>query len=463
MVNNADRIKQALHAQKAFFYAGKTKEVDFRVTQLKNLRQAILDNEEEILDALNRDMGKAPFEAHLTEITPVLEEIRNALNNVRTWAKPQKVKTPFYHFFSRSYIYPEPYGLTLILGPWNYPFHLIFTPLVGAMAAGNCAVLKPSSMTPHTSSLISRLVAKYFEANYVAVMEGKKEESQLLLKEKFDYIFFTGSVNVGKIVMKAAAEHLTPVTLELGGKSPCIIDEDAHISSAAEKIIWGKFINAGQTCIAPDYLYVHRKVRPQLMELMKSSIKKFYGVNPQNSPDYPRIINEKHFQRLSALLEEGAILAGGETDPADLYLAPTIVGEINWDNKVMQEEIFGPILPVLEYTALEEVIDGVNNFSKPLALYLFTNNSRTKKIILREISFGGGTINNIFMHFTSPCLPFGGVGSSGMGAYHGKASFDTFTHYKSILQSPNNFTGQSLVYPPYRKERLPLLKKIMRL
>ncbi len=455
-------IDEALKKQSLFFEAGKTKNISFRIKQLKNLRRAVMENEEDILAALQKDMGKASFEAYLTEITLVLEEIRYTLQNIRKWSKRQKVKTPLINFLSRSYLYPEPYGVVLIIGPWNYPFQLIFAPLIGAMVAGNCAVLKPSEFTTHTSELIGRLVGEYFDEGFVTVIEGDKETNQKLLAKKFDYIFFTGSINVGKIVMKAAAEHLTPVTLELGGKSPCIVDSDSDLNSAATKIAWGKFVNAGQTCIAPDYVYVHSKVKQRFIVLLKDSIVKFYGDNPQQSSDYPRIINQTHFHRLMGLLKKGTIRTGGETNEQELYMAPTIIDNVTWNDPVMQEEIFGPVLPILEYSSLNEVTDAIKKFNKPLALYLFTNNKKTEREVLHEASFGGGCVNNIFMHLSSPHLPFGGVGASGMGAYHGKASFDTFSHYKSILKSSTTFDLQSVKYPPY-KNRLPLLKKAMRL
>ncbi len=463
MDHNKEQIKETIREQQQFFEQGKTKDISFRINQLKKLQKLITENEDSILEALKSDMGKAYQEGYLTELVPVLEEIKHSLNHIRSWSKTQKVKTSLLQGFAQNYILPEPYGSVLIMGPWNYPFHLIFAPLVGAIAAGNCAVVKPSEFTPHTSSLIKELGEKYFPANFISVIEGEKETSQFLLEENFDYIFFTGSTQVGKIVMKYAAENLTPVTLELGGKSPCIVNKDIEVEQAASKIIWGKFVNAGQTCIAPDYLYVHKEIKSQMVEALQKSIEKFYGDNPQKSRDYPRIINQRHFERLTQLIREDLIVHGGEFDSADLYIAPTLIDNVSWEDHIMQEEIFGPILPIIEYEKINEVIRGVKSSGKPLALYLFTNDSKTENTILRELSFGGGTINNVFTHFTSLNLPFGGVGNSGMGAYHGKASFDTFTHYKSISKNFLPLDAQSLLHPPYSENKLSLIKKALRL
>ena len=457
-----ESFETLLEGQRSFFRSGATRPVSFRVERLKKLRDMISENENHILAAMKQDLGKNPFEAYLSEIVPVLQEIDFALKNIDRWTKTEKVKTPLIQFPSSSYIYPEPYGVVLIIGPWNYPFQLLFAPLVGAVAAGNCAVLKPSQYAPATTELTARLVKDYLSEDYIAVVSGG-DMSRKLLEEEFDYIFFTGSTKVGRLVMKAAAEHLTPVTLELGGKSPCIVDQSADIGHAAAKIVWGKFINAGQTCVAPEYVYVHKSVKAELMEAIKNNIKKFYGNDPGKSPDYGRIINNKNFRRLISLIERERIFYGGDYSEEELYIGPTIMENITWDEPVMEEEIFGPLLPVMAYESIEEVIEGVRKFTKPLALYIFTAESEREEKIIGQLSFGGGCVNDVIMHLLSPNLPFGGVGASGMGAYHGKRSFDTFTHYKSILKNSPKHDFKTLAFPPYKEKLLPVLKKALRI
>jgi aldehyde dehydrogenase (NAD+) len=452
-------VKTILDGQNAYFKDGQTKAVAFRIEKLKTLKNAIVENERRIFDALKSDLNKSAYESYMTEIGIILNEIRYVINNIATWAKPEKVKTPFIHPFSTSFIYPEPYGITLIISPWNYPFQLALAPLIGSMAAGNCSVLKPSESSTHKTAIIAEIIAKNFEREYVAVVEGDLATSQALLAEKFDYIFFTGSVNVAKSVMAFAAKHLTPLTLELGGKSPCIVDREVNIDLAAKRIVSGKFINAGQTCIAPDYLIVHKAIKDELVGQIQKYIIQFYGPKPQYSSDYPRIINNRHFERLVEFLDIGNILFGGQTDQENLYISPTLLDNITWEDPVMQDEIFGPIMPVIDYESLSEVVSAINALPKPLALYLFSGNKKIQKTILKEISYGCGCINDTLLHFASPYLPFGGVGNSGMGSYHGKASFDTFSHRKSILKNDLPFDFP-LRYPPYRK--LNLLKKIMR-
>ena len=452
-------IKTSIKNQRQYFNQGHTKEIPFRITRLKTLEQAIKKNEEKIISALKRDLNKTAYESYLTEIGLILSEIRFTIKNVQTWTQPQKVKTPFIYPFASSYNYPEPYGIVLVISPWNYPFQLAMAPLIGAMAAGNCAVLKPSESSPHTSGIISEILADNFENQYIAAITGDAEIGKALLEQKFDYIFFTGSVPLGKIVMAAASKHLTPVTLELGGKSPCIVDREASINLSAKRIVSGKFINAGQTCIAPDYLVVHKSVKAELVNCMQKYIKQFYGEQPRESKDYPRIINNLHFERVAAHLDKGDIIVGGETDQKQLYISPTLLDNIGWDDPVMQDEIFGPILPMLEYQDLSQVIAAINARPKPLALYFFSTNKQNQQRILKEISFGGGCINDTLLHFASPHLPFGGVGNSGMGRYHGKASFDTFSHRKSILKNRLSF-DLPLRYPPYKN--LKYLKKILR-
>jgi aldehyde dehydrogenase (NAD+) len=371
------------------------------------------------------------------------------------------VATPIIHFLSRSRIYHEPYGVVLIISPWNYPFQLTIAPLIGAIAAGNCVLIKPSEFSPATSALMAKMIAEIFDPDYLAVFQGDAEATQQILAEKFDYIFYTGSTAVGRIIMTAAARHLTPVTLELGGKSPCIVDQDARLDYGIKRIAWGKFLNAGQTCIAPDYVLVHRKIKEAFVEEMIRTIHTFYGEDPMESPDYARIINERHFNRLLRLTEKGRILSGGNSRRKDLYVAPTLIDQVSPDDPVMQEEIFGPILPLIEYDDIDEAIAFVNQRPKPLALYCFSENKQIQDRVLRETSSGGGCINDTISHIGSQELPFGGIGESGMGGYHGKVSFDTFTHQRGILFR-SNLVDMPLRYPPYRG-RVSLLKVLFRI
>ncbi|MGJ5628540.1 aldehyde dehydrogenase [Nostoc sp. CALU 1950] len=437
--------------QQQFFQTGETKNIDFRIQQLKILQQAIENNKDNIVQALKADLHKSGFEAYF-EIIGVLEEIKYALNNIRAWTKPQKVATPFYQFLSSAQVRSEPLGVILIIGPWNYPFNLMFAPLVGAIAAGNCAILKPSEIAPYTSEVIEKIVRENFDPSFIEVIEGGIETSQELLSQNFDHIFFTGGTEVGKLVMAAAAKNLTPVTLELGGKSPCIVDENIHLEHTAKRIVWGKFFNAGQTCTAPDYLLVNRKIKQDLLTNIKKQIQIFYGDEPSVSKSYARVINQKHFRRLSELLESGNILVGGETNLENLYIAPTIIDQVSWQDKIMQEEIFGPILPVIEYTDLSEAIALVNQQQKPLALYFFSSNKKNQERILQETVSGGVCINDTVMHLTVPSLPFGGVGTSGMGRYHGKAGFDNFSYQRGILNK-SFLIDLKWRYPPYPEKK----------
>ena len=448
-----------LRQQREFFQTGKTKPIDFRIAQLKTLKQAIVEYETAINDALKADLNKSVFETYLTEIAVVKKEIEYAIKHIKTWVKPQKASIPIEQLPASGKIYPEPLGIVLIISPWNYPLQLVIVPLVGAIAAGNCAVLKPSEFACHTTEVLIKMLQKYFDPTYIAVIEGGVETSQKLLAEKFDSIFFTGGTNVGRIVMEAAAKHLSPVTLELGGKSPCIVDNDINIEYTARRITWGKFINAGQSCIAPDYLLVDREIKEKLIEEIQKCIGQFYGDRPANSPDYGRIINQKQFNRLVALLADGKIVIGGETDADTRYIAPTIIELTSLDVPVMQSEIFGPILPVITYQDVSEAIAIVNQRANPLALYLFSRNKNLQQRVLQETSSGSACINDTVMQFGVPTLPFGGVGSSGIGKYHGKASFDTFSHYKSVLHRSLAIEIK-LRYPPYRG-KLPLLKRIL--
>lgn len=453
-------IESIIANQRSFFASGRTRSISFRQQQLRILRNAIAQNEKRILSALHADLKKSEYEGYLTEVGIIYDEIRYITKHTPRWARPRRVKTPIYHFPAKSMIYPEPYGVVLIISPWNYPFQLALSPLIGAISAGNCAVIKPSEYSPHTSELLCEIIAAHFRADYITVVTGEAETSRALLKQKLDYIFFTGSPEIGRRVMESAAGHLTPVTLELGGKSPCIVAEDADLDSAAKRIVSGKFINAGQTCIAPDYLLAHHSIRDALTRRMGEVISDFYGRNPQDSPDYPRIINKRHFDRLAGLLEETDIAVGGQTDRDELYFAPTIVNAEFRDHPLMEEEIFGPILPVLSYDTADYAIDSIRSLPRPLALYLFTRNKHLQKRILNEISFGGGCINDTLIHIATPYLPFGGIGQSGMGNYHGKASFDTFCHEKSILKNLSPFENPFRL-PPY-KNMLKWLKKVLR-
>ncbi|ABS40587.1 aldehyde dehydrogenase [Clostridium botulinum] len=455
-----ENIRNILEKQKSFFDKGYTKDINFRIEALKKLKHNIKINENNIFKALKIDLNKSEFETFITEIGIVYDEINGAIKNIKKWSKPKKVKTPITNFLASSYIYNEPYGVALIMSPWNYPFQLIMAPLVGAISAGNCVLLKPSELAIETEKIIVKIIKDTFSDEYIGVITGGIEESTALLKEKFDYIFYTGGINVGKIVMRAAAEHLTPITLELGGKSPCIVDKDANIDLAARRIAWGKFLNAGQTCVAPDYLVVHRNIKEKLISSIENYIVEFFGENTFESEDYPRIINERHFKRLEGYLKEGKIVSGGNTDINNLYIEPTIIEGINFENRIMEEEIFGPIFPVIEFEDIDKVIDIVKNNPKPLALYYFSENKEKQEFIIKNISFGGGCINDTIMHLSTSTLPFGGVGNSGIGGYHGRASFDTFSHKKSILKK-SNLIDIKIRYAPF-KGKINLAKRLFK-
>jgi acyl-CoA reductase-like NAD-dependent aldehyde dehydrogenase len=450
-------VKDIIRQQREFFATGKTKDVEWRIEQLKRLKQAIVDDQEAIVNAVKADLGRPDFEAYF-EITTI-SEINYALKHLKSWVKPKKVATSIDQFPASAKIYPEPLGVVLIISPWNYPFQLMISPLTGAIAAGNCAVLKPSEVAANTSRVIADIIQKTFDPAYIAVVEGGVEISQQLLEEKFDHIFFTGGTAIGRIVMQAAAKHLTPVTLELGGKSPCIVDSDVDLKYAAKRITWGKYLNAGQTCIAPDYLLVDRRIKSELLTEIQKCVGEFYGDDPAQSPDYARLISRRHFERLEPLLKDGEIVMGGQTKPEEKYIAPTVMDQVSWESPVMQEEIFGPILPVLEYTDLKEAIAQINARPKPLALYIFSKDKQKQEQVLQETSSGGVCINDTVMQVGVSTLPFGGVGDSGIGSYHGKASFDTFSHYKSVLKKGFRF-DPNWRYPPY-KDKLSLLKRII--
>lgn len=423
--------------------------VGVRSERLLKLREVLLKNQSKINQALKADLGKSTFEAWAGEIGFILEELSHLVKELPSLAAPQKVSTPMTMQPGKSAIYKEPYGVVLILAPWNYPIQLAISPLIGAIAAGNRVVVKPSELAPESSRLIEEIVTDVFSADEVIVVQGGVQETSDLLKEKFDYVFFTGSTHVGKIVMKAAAEHLTPVTLELGGKSPCLVDDTASIAQTARRIAWGKWMNAGQTCVAPDYVLVPENKKAELVEELKASIRQFYGSTPSQSPDYGRIINERHFDRLVNLMNNINIAVGGEHDRAARYIAPTVMTDVSPEHNIMQEEIFGPLLPILTYKSLDEAIRFIKQRPKPLAFYFFSTNSAAQERVLEQIPFGGGCINDTIMHLANGELPFGGVGESGMGAYHGSLSFETFSHHKSVFKQ-TTLVDVPLRYPPYK-------------
>ena len=452
--------EELIKEQRAFFNNRTTGDISFRKQSLTALQKAIRKYEKELSEALRKDLGKAPFESYMTEIGFILSEIRHTLKHLDKWAAAKRCKTPLFLFGSTSHTRPEPYGIVLILSPWNYPVQLLLAPLVGAIAAGNCAILKPSPRTVHTNHILGKLISETFPPQYIAFLETDNRQTDNLLKQHFDYIFYTGGVAFGKRIMMAAAKNLTPVTLELGGKSPCIVDNDAHIQIAARRIVWGKYLNCGQTCVAPDYIFVHREVKDKLITALQAEIERQYGKSPQESPDYPRMISQDHFYNLLLLLKQGHIVAGGKYDDKDLYIAPTVISGILPENRIMSEEIFGPILPLLDFDDIDNVIDYVNNQEKPLALYYFGQNKKKARYVLQNTSSGGACINDVVTHVANTHLPFGGVGSSGTGAYHGKYSFDTFSHTRSIVQSTTRF-NIGMKFAPY-DGKLKWLKKIMK-
>jgi len=448
-------IQEIVSRQREYFNTNDTKPASFRVAALKRLQNAIIKSEKEIFEALKKDLNKSDFESYMTEVGMVLDELRYAIRHTKGWAKPKTVPTPLAQFHAKSFTVPEPFGVVLIMSPWNYPFQLCIEPLVGAIAAGNCAIIKPSAYTPNTSSVIARMISSCFQDKYITVIEGGREQNTELLKQKFDYIFFTGSVAVGRLVMESASRNLTPVSLELGGKSPCIVDQTADLSCAARRLAFGKYLNAGQTCVAPDYLLIHRSVKDEFVKNLKTAVNDFFP--NENYSDMPVIVNDKHFARLLGLLKGEKILLGGKNNPGKRFIEPTVLDEITFDSPVMQEEIFGPILPVIVYDSIDEAINKINGRPKPLALYLFTSDKATENLVLEKVSFGGGCINDTIIHLASHHMGFGGVGNSGMGSYHGKLSFDTFTHYKSIVRK-STWIDLPMRYLPYSKRNFKLLR-----
>lgn len=453
-------IQELIKTQRAYFRAGLTWPIENRLSHLRALKGAIRDMEYEILEALRRDLGKSPGEGYMSEVGMVLEEISFMRRHIWKFSKEQRVKTPLAQFHAKSYVKPCPYGTVLIMSPWNYPFLLAMGPLVDALAAGNTAILKPGKDAAATSRILRRLVEKTFPKGLVSVVEGGREANAQLLEEKFDYIFFTGGKTVGRLVMEKAARHLTPVSLELGGKSPCVVDESANIPLTARRLVFGKFLNLGQTCVAPDYLLVHRSIKEELLDHVEQEIHRQFGENPLENPDYGHIINEKHFQRLREMMEGEEVRIGGKADRGR-RLEPTVLTNVTMDSPVMGEEIFGPILPVLEFQDIEEAMEIIGQHPTPLALYLFTKKQAVKERIIGEIAFGGGCVNDTVIHLATPHMGFGGVGESGMGAYHGKAGFDTFTHYKSLVDK-KTWIDLPFRYGPYSERKNRLIRLFMK-
>ena len=451
MTANAVNIEELVEKQRAFFKTGATRSVSARVLLLQKIYDSISAREQEILDALYADLGKCPTEAFMTEVGLTLKELSEQMKHVHKWAKPLRKRTWLANFHSVSYSIPEPYGVVLVMSPWNYPFMLCMEPMIGAVAAGNCCVVKPSAYSPATSAVIRKIIEEACPPEWVAVVEGGRAENKALLETRIDYIFFTGGPKVGREVMAKAAMNLTPVTLELGGKSPVVIDDSADLKLAAKRIAFGKLVNCGQTCIAPDYVLIDRRVEEQFVEYLVEAIEKCYGADPISSPDYGCIINEKHYNRLMNLVDIRKTYYGGVTDPARLKLSPTIMRNVTAEDAVMQEEIFGPILPIIAVDTMVEAEDFIVSREKPLALYLFTKRKVVEERFLQHVSFGGGCVNDTIMHIASSELPFGGVGNSGMGAYHGKKSFETFSHYKSVLKK-YNWIDLPLRYAPHNSK-----------
>ncbi len=445
----AEEIQTILARQRAYFSTGATLPVAFRLAALKKLLAKIEDSEDRIFDALYADLGKSRHESYMCEIALVKSELCYMLRHTRRFARERRVRTPLAQYISRSFEKPSPYGAVLIMSPWNYPFLLTLDPLIDALAAGNTAVVKPSAYSPHTSAVIAELLADCFPTDYVAVVTGGRVENACLLQSDFDYIFFTGSKAVGREVMRQAAERLIPVTLELGGKSPCLVDRTANLELAARRIVFGKFVNCGQTCVAPDYIWCDAQIKDRLVAELQKQLRLQYGDRPLDNRDYGKIISRKHYDRLRGLIDPAKVVCGGESNEETLQIAPTVLDNVSWDDPVMQEEIFGPVLPVLTYDRLEDAVAHINEMELPLALYLFSSNRETIRFVTARAQYGGGCINDTLIHLATSAMGFGGVGESGMGSYHGKRGFDTFTHYKSIVDK-KTILDLPMRYQPYR-------------
>ena len=457
-----ETLKEKINKQREYFSTGETKDINFRIEKLKKLRDVLKSEEEKVFEALKKDLMKSSFESYVTEVAMVYDEINMHIKNIKKWSKKRRVKTPLVQFPAKSFIQLEPYGVVLIIGPFNYPFMLTMDPLIGAIAAGNTAVIKPSESAPETSKILKEILEKVFDEKYVLHVnpERGKEVVEELLKEKFDYIFFTGSATVGKIVMKAASQYLTPVTLELGGKSPCIIDKDCKLELAARRIVWGKLLNSGQTCVAPDYLYVHKDIEEKFIKKLEEEIKNQFGNNPLESEDYSKMVNEREFNRVFSYIDKEKLVFGGNYNRKTFQIEPTILKNVTWNDPVMEREIFGPIFPILPFEDLDEVIRLVNSKDKPLALYYFSEDKNKIEKVLNSTSSGGVTINDTLVHVSSSYLPFGGVGNSGMGEYHGKYSFDLFSNKKGVMNR-KTFLDLKIRYAPFQN-KLTIVKKIMK-
>ncbi|MDO9339709.1 MAG: aldehyde dehydrogenase family protein [Bacteroidales bacterium] len=455
-----EEIRLIIEAQRKFFATGKTFDTEYRLETLKKLRSLIIQHEQEIVDALWKDFHKPEFEVIATESRFVIKELNYTIRKLRSWAKYRKVRTPIVHFLSHSYVVPQPYGQVLVLSPWNFPFQLAFMPLLGAIAAGNCVVLKTSRQVPNINVVIEKILS-HFPQELVAMINGDHTISDYLLDQKFDYIFFTGSYRVGKYVMQKAAGNLTPVSLELGGKNPCIVAADARLDYAAKRIAWGKLINCGQTCVSPDYLLIDKKVKDKFLELISKEIKLFYGDNPEKSNDFARVISSENVHGLSELMKNGQIVTGGTTDSETRYVAPTIIKDVKPGDPIMKEEIFGPILPVIDFEEFDEVYDIIKQHPKPLSVYIFSSNKKLVREFLMKTQSGNVSVNETVMQIASPYLPYGGVGSSGLGRYHGKKSFDTFSNLRSVLVK-SNLLDIVLRYPPYSKQKTKIVSWLMK-
>ena len=453
------RYKEVVEKQKEFFKTGKPIDINYRKKALIKLRDTVDKYEEKILYALKLDLGKSEFEGYETELGIVKSELKNTIKNLEKWSKPKKVRASIMNPFSDNRIYNQPYGVCLILSPWNYPFQLALMPLIGSIAAGNTSILKLSEISSFTSGIVREIIEEIFDEEYIAVFSGEADEAINLIESDIDFIFYTGNPKIGASVAESAGRRLIPCVLELGGKSPCIIDRKADLDNAAKKIVWGKFMNAGQTCVAPDYIIADRLVFLELRDKLIHYIKEFYGENPIESDDYPKIINKKNFDRILNLIEGKRLIFGGKYDEESLKIEPTILEVSSMDEKIMQKEIFGPIIPIIVYKSKSEIFEIIDKNKNPLALYLFTDDSSFEKEIIEKVSFGGGCVNDTIIHCTSEGLPFGGIGMSGLGNYHGKASFDAFSHKKSVVKS-KKFADISMKYPPFNEKKLKLIKKV---
>ncbi len=457
---NQQELKNLNERQKAFFLTGKTLDVKFRINTLKKIKELITCNESTIFNALKEDLGKSPFESFASETGVVLQELNMIIRNLHKWSRNKRVYTPLVHFIARSYYRFEPYGRVLIISPWNYPFQLLMNPLIGALAAGNCIVAKPSRSAVHTSEVLINMINDHFNPEHIHLIRGGQEVNQWLLKEKYDYIFFTGSSETGKKVMKSAAETLTPVSLELGGKCPVIVTKDINIKLAAKRILWGKMLNAGQTCIAPDYVLVHAGIKDDLLSEMKSCLLKTYGSDPDKSPDFCRIIDSHNVKRIQSYLTNVNIIHGGKTDVEKRYVSPALIDMVSPDDLIMKEEIFGPLLPVISFNQLDEAIELITKLPNPLAIYIFTNSTSVKKQVVTKTQSGAVCINETVAYFINPYLPFGGIGKSGTGRYHGRFSFESFSYRRSFMNK-SNLIDFPVRYPPY-KNKINLLRLFIR-